>query len=181
MEAIPIVLGIAGMFMQNKGERQQAKAVEGVAGKQEAAGEQAQRIAARNAANTEAETAESVRRETTAATQADATRKARLAASGAAYSGSGANFSEQQRGEADKYIDWLKKSGTSRANIEREQGVYAGLESDATAAGTRASVAGNKSKGLGSMLTTMSGAAGGLGDLYNPAKSTGLDMNSIWT
>lgn len=176
MEAIPIVMGLAGAFMENKAAGKQRKAMENVARQQEAAGEQAKYIANQNAANTEAETAESVRRESIAADQAQANLRARAAASGGTGGGSTGNFIDTQQRTSDQYIDWLKKSGSSRAQIEREQGKYSSMTASSSAAGTRASTAGSKWAGLAGLTK----AAGSIGDLYNPA-STGTDMNSIWT
>jgi hypothetical protein len=168
MEAIPIIMAVGGAFMEYKAAGDREDAMDRVAQQQEAAGEKAKHIATQNAANIEAETAETVRRETTAAKQAEATRRGKLAASGGSVSGSSANFLEQQAAESDKYIDWLKKSGGSRAAIERERGAYSSASASATAAGTRASSAGGKTRALAGLAS----AAGGLGQLYNPAAAT---------
>ena len=177
--AIPAVLAIAGAYMEHKAAGKQRKAVEGVAQNQEAAAEQAQRIANQNAANVEAETAEQVRRTEATNAAASAERVARMAASGGTASGSSQNFLDTQDARQKNDIDWLKQSGSSKANIAREEGRYANLTGKATASGTRASTAGSKTAGLGKLIGAGGSAFSGL---YNPAGTTpGLDMNSIWT
>lgn len=164
MQAIPALLSIVGTVFKFKGERDRGEAQEAAAEQQRAAAQEAERIGMKNAAAQEAETAESVRRETVAASEAAADRKVRAAASGGALTGgsTGAFLDEQSSRDAN-YIDWLKKSGASRADIEREKAEYAGMEGSIAADMTRQRAENTK---LGSLGTLIGGAAS-IYDIYN--------------
>lgn len=173
--SISLVFAAVGAGMQYKAGQDQKKAGERTARMQEEAGKESQRIANQNAANTESETAEQVRRESIANKEADATRKLKVAGSGGTLSGSSKNFLDEQSQRQSDSIDWLKKSGKSRADIERAQGKYSSMTAKANASATRGALAGNTAKSLSGFADV----ASGLGNLYNP--STEVDNNSIWT
>jgi len=148
---------IGGLVMQMIGQGKQSSAMDDAAAQQEAAAEQSRRIGEQNAAAQEAETRESVRRESLAAKEQQSLRKARAAASGGTLGGSTGVYLNEQAGREKGYVDWLKRSGGSQAAIEREKGNYAAMEGQAAAKGTRAQAAGAKWDMLG---TGLKGAAG---------------------
>lgn len=190
--AIPIVISLAGAFMEYQGQKKQSKALnvaaaqqdqaalqqEQAAAKQEQAAEQSRQIAMKNAANIEAETAESVRRESQANRESQAMRVAMAAGGGGTAGGSTGNYLDTQTATEKSYVDWLAKAGQSRADIAAEQGDYSYLTgmagADSTRAGasstragassTRGQAAAGKAKGLSNLVTSV---AGGGSELYN--------------
>ena len=165
MQALPVIFSVASGVMGLLGSRKEAGALEDVAGKQEAAAEQARSISERNAARGEAETREAVRREKAAAEEEQSGRKARAAAGGGTLTGSTAVFLNEQQTRANDYVKWLEQSGASQAAIERERGKLAGMEGLAVASGTRARAGAARTKGLSSLVSGL----GKAWDIYDPA------------
>ncbi|MCK4714576.1 MAG: hypothetical protein KAT35_03305 [Candidatus Aenigmarchaeota archaeon] len=97
-----------------------------------AAGREAERLGAANAAAAEAETAEEIRRAGEEQTRTEATARARAAASGVRDGSQGLVIREMV-GEHAQQLSWMRTAGTERAEQERQKGVTAGKEARARA------------------------------------------------
>ena len=159
-----MILTAIGGVMAFKGQQDQAKAMKSAAQQQAAAAEQAATIGNMNAANIEAETAESAKRERVAANEATAERKARIAASGGTATGSSKAFLDEQTRRQDEYIGWLKKSGASQAAIAREEGQYSKAIGMIDSSTTKARAKATKTQSY----ADLAGSAGDVYSMYKP-------------
>ena len=155
-QAVPII----GAIFSLVGQMRQASAQEKAAEQQAAAAEEAQRISTMNAARIEAETAEMARREREASEEAQSQRRLVAAAAGGTGGGSTAAYLEEQAERESRYIDWLERSGASRASIARAEGGYARQTGMITAEATRSRASQSRM-----------GAVGSLFDIYKGIKS----------
>lgn len=117
--------------------------------KQEAAAEESRRLAQKNAANIEAETMEQKRREADAQKDVEAQTRARIAASGVTGAGSPKDYLDTMEAEHAKELDWLRKSGASRASIAKSEGNIAYRQGMASASSTMAGTFSNVISGAG--------------------------------
>lgn len=140
------ILGFVGGMQQRSSLKKSAKA-------QAAAAEKSKRIANRNAARIEAETAEEVRRKKLENESRQSLTKARQAASGGLPTGSNAIFMETMEREDDLAVDWLKKSGSSRAGIAREEGEYSYMTGMAQSQATKGQAQAAGFDALGSLVS----------------------------
>ena len=101
-----------------------------------------------NAAAIQAETAEESRRMAAASAQTSAEGRVKAAASGTKVSGSSARVLATLGEEQQARLDWLKKSGSSRAEIAT---LEAGYQSDI-----------HKGQAVSSLFSGLSGAAGSI-------------------
>lgn len=86
------------------------------------AAQAARELGEKNAEFTEQETAEQVRRKEGAARYKEGMAQAQAAASGIKTSGSTDLYLSEMMAEHKREVDWVKKSGKSRAGIERSKG-----------------------------------------------------------
>ena len=147
--AVTTALAVAsfaiGAFGAAKSYSESKKAAKG----QRRAGEEARGIAAENAKRIEAETAESARRLKGQQDSNLSEAKARAAASGVNMRGSQGGFISNLASSYQQERDWLKKSGASKATIERRTGDYAVLQAKAGSAATMATGIGQAGSMLG--------------------------------
>jgi len=117
-------------------------AVSSLAGakKQKEAGKEGDKIAQQNAANTKAETDETIRRTKLSQEQALSASRARQAGSGVKSSGGSFDvYMSEMESTFKSDLDWIEKSGASKSNIESAQGRLAAKQGKASAWGTVAS------------------------------------------
>ncbi len=128
---IPLIAGVAsvagsvyGGIASQQAASKQADAMREQAASQQSAAEQAEQIAYQNAANTEAETYETARREERESARIEGEQQARAAASGVTLDANTSTglFLADSRAENKRQVDWLINAGLSRADIERWQG-----------------------------------------------------------
>ena len=144
MAGTAAVMSIIGTTYSIKSGIEQKRAMEKAAEEQE-------RLAMQNAANIEAETAESVRRASAEAAKRESAAKALTAASG--RSGTIENVLGDLGAENARQIAWLAASGQSQANLARMGGqVEAGI-SRAKADQILANTYSNLFSGVGSTYT----------------------------
>lgn len=113
---------------------------------------QSEQLARENALMIEAEGREEERRATEENVSAQAEMRAKSAASGVTDEGSHQIYMTSEQEKFDKDIDWLRKSSTSRANLERKQG--------------RAAARSMKSQGKAGLWGGIGSAVTGLGSAY---------------
>lgn len=189
--AITAVASIAGSvysgISQKKAADSQADAMREQAESQQSAASQAEALAYQNAANTEAETYESARRETRENDRAEAEMRAKAAASGivAAEGTSTSLYMADEMQENQRQVEWMINAGISRADIERWQGTLAKDSGMASAQYTRdmadikqkaggAAMAGSLIGGMSSGLNAFQGqtSAWGLKPIGSTKRST---------
>jgi hypothetical protein len=120
-QAAPIIMAIssaAGAAYSIKAGMDAKDAASKAAAEQE-------RLAHQNAANIEAETMEEHRRSTKEAESAEATARARAAATGVDTDeeSSMSLVLNERQAEAKRQLDWIKRSGKSRADLARRSGM----------------------------------------------------------
>lgn len=155
-------LAIAGSLLSFVGARKQEKELKKAAANQQAAAVESKNIANRNAARIEAETAEEVRREKRDAQQRRDLALVKAAASGGTLTGSTGLYLDEMKDNDVQFLDWLQKSGSSKADIARREGNYNFLTGIAAASGTRAQASSAKYEGYGHLLS----AGGSAWDWY---------------
>lgn len=128
---IPLIAGVASVagsiysgVASKKANDAQANAMREQAASQQSAAEQTEMLAYQNAANTEAETFESARREQREDSKMESQQRARAAASGVLLDEdtSTGMYLSDTREENTRQVDWLVNAGLSRAEIDRWQG-----------------------------------------------------------
>lgn len=131
MQAAPLITA----FMSAAGSMYQSSQM--ASAQREAAREQ-RRMSELNASAIEAETSEQARRMKGDIAQKEATARARAAASGASVEGTSVGtYLEELSAEDQAQLDWLVKSGQTRAGITREEGVSAEKAGMAQAGATK--------------------------------------------
>ena len=121
-----------------------------------AAAKEQEAMAARNAALSEAETREEAARMQQAKDEQMAKSRAKAAASGVQTGGSMDIFMGAQDDKLRGEIDWLKKSGSSRADLIRQGGAFAASQT--------------RQQGSTALASGIAGAIGGLGSAYDSGK-----------
>lgn len=101
-------------------------------------GKEAEKMAKENAKRARAETAEEVRRQQAANAQMEGLAKARAAAGGAKLTGTVSSYLDRLKEENLKDIDWMRRSGASRAGLEQRKGKVAKSQATAGAVGSLA-------------------------------------------
>ena len=153
-------LAIAGAIVGFIGAQKQASALKQAEGRQRAAAEESRSIANKNAARIEAETHETLRREKQATEANQALSKARAAAAGGTQYGSTGVYQDTMEESDSAYLNWIAKSGASRADIAKSEGQFSWLTGMASADATHAQVVGAKFDGLQSLIGGASAAYG---------------------
>ncbi len=99
------------------------------------AGKDAEKLARQNAQNTQMEAERDARLEGKANAAELSQGRARLAASGVKMSGSGMSYLDELEATGRERENWIRKSGKSRADIERQEGKTARKQSKYQAMG----------------------------------------------
>ena len=126
-----------------------------IAKEQRKAAEQARDIGDFNAANVRAETEEMARRQQLQNERMESTAQARAAATGfKSGTGSLATYINDLKQENQAELDWLVKSGQSKAEIEAMKGEYSYLTAKSIADATAAEGTTNLISGIGSTVSS---------------------------
>lgn len=123
--AIPAVLGVFSAVQQYK------------------AGKKADKLAEANAQAAEAETEEEIRRQALADKQQEGLALAKSAAGGSKVTGTVSSYLDTLKNENLANIDWMRRSGSSQADLERKKGAVAKSQATAGAIGSLAGAAGS--------------------------------------